>query len=174
MSSRRSEGKRALPSLTIGKWLVIVAGFVVFVIVSFVLYVRSADSGYRTAEKHAIRIAEEQGGLTKVTEAVRHTWQETIWIVTGEDAEGEQWIVFELQDQVMRKKAGEFLTKGQMLEKFSRTHSGEPIQIMPAWFGGRPAWEIRYWNENDKARQSLDFYSFDDGSLIRTYQLSIQ
>ncbi len=174
MNGSRSEGKRMLPSLTLGRWLVIVAGFVVFVVVSFVLYVRSADSDYRRAENQAIRIAKEQGELVKVFEAVSHTWQETVWIVTGEDAAGERWTVFELNSEIVRKKASENMTEQQMLDKFAASHTGKPLRVMPAWFNGQPAWEIRYWNESSGDRQSLDFYSFEDGSLIRTYLLSSQ
>ncbi|MFB9275230.1 DUF5590 domain-containing protein [Cohnella cellulosilytica] len=174
MNRGRSEGKRVLPSLTPGRWLVIVAGFVVFVAVSFVLFISSADSEYRKAENQAIRVAKEQGELVKVLDSDRHTWQETVWIVTGEDAGGEQWTVFELENEVVRKKASENLNERQMLDKFAAAHTGKPIRIMPAWFNGQPAWEIRYWNESSEDRQSLDFYSFEDGSLIRTYVLSIQ
>jgi len=174
MNMSRSDGKRAFPSLTLGRWFVIIAGFVVFVAVSFVLYVRSADADYRRAENEAIRIAKQQGELVKVFEAVPHTWQETVWIVTGEDAEGERWTLFQLPSEIVRKKASENMTEEQMLVKFAAEHAGEPIRIMPAWFSGQPAWEIRYWNENSQEHQSLDFYSFADGSRIRTYVLSSQ
>ncbi|RED58734.1 hypothetical protein [Cohnella phaseoli] len=172
MNMSRSEGKRVLPSFTLGRWLFIISGFILFLIVSFVLYVRSADSDYRRAENEAIRIGKAQGELVNVFEAVRHTWQGNVWIVTGEDAGGERWTVFELENEIVRKKASENLTEEQMLAKFAAAHTGKPIRIMPAWFNGQPAWEIRYRNEGDERLQSLDFYSFEDGSLIRTYVLS--
>ncbi|RED60400.1 DUF5590 domain-containing protein [Cohnella lupini] len=168
----RSEGQRRMPSLSLVRWLVIVTGFVVFVLVSFFLYVRSADSDYRRAENVAIRIAKEQASLTDITEAVTHTWDETVWIVSGKDAEGEEWMIFERSSELVRRKISESISKKQMLAKFSQEHTGTPIRIMPGWFENQPVWEIRYWNEKSKENQSIDFYSFNDGTLMKTYVLS--
>ncbi|MFC4598052.1 DUF5590 domain-containing protein [Cohnella hongkongensis] len=174
MNMSRSEGKRALPSLSPGRWLILIAGFLLFVAVSFVLYVRSADSDYRRGEQQAIRAAKEQGELVRVDEVYRHTWQDTVWIVRGEDAGGEAWTLFLLQEEIVRKKASENMTEQQMRAKFAEAHSAEPIRMMPAWFNGQAAWEIRYRDAGDEERQSLEFYSFENGSLIRTYVLSSQ
>jgi len=174
MSLSRSEGKRKLPTLSLAKWLFLITGFVVFLAVCFVLYVRTADADYRNAENHAIRIAKEQGGLTEIGESVRHTWIETVWIVSGKDADGADWMIFERQDGLVREKIGENLSKSQMLAKFAEEHAGEPIRIIPGWFNDQPAWEIRYWNEKSEEHQTLDFYSFKDGSLLKRYVLSSQ
>ncbi|MFC4302881.1 DUF5590 domain-containing protein [Cohnella boryungensis] len=171
MSAVRGEGKRFFPSLTRGKWIILIAGFVLFVLVSFVLYVRTADSEYRKEENKAVRLAKEQGGLTEVTEAVSHTWEETVWVVTGKDAEGQSWMVFEHKDGVLRAKLDDNLSREQMLDLFARDHEGKPIRMMPGWFNGQPAWEIRYWNDAGEEHQSLSFYALADGSMLKTYTL---
>jgi len=172
MNLSRSEGQRRMPSLSLSRWLIIITGFIAFVIVSFVLYVRSADTDYRRAEINAIRIAQEQGGLTKVTDAINHTWDETVWVVSGTDSDGQAWMIFERQEELVRKKVSENLSEEQMLAKFAQEHSGSLIRILPGWFRDQPIWEIRYWNEQNKAHQSLDFYSFEDGKMLKTYVLS--
>lgn len=172
MNLSRSEGNRRIPSLSLAKWIIVLAGFILFVTVSFVLYVRSADSEYRNSETTAIRIAKEQGGLTDIDEAVTHTWNETVWVVSGTDADGEKWMIFERMNEVVRKKLSENTSEKQMLAKFSEEHNGTPIRIIPGWFNGEPVWEIRYWNEKSKEYQSLDFYSFENGSMLKTYVLS--
>ncbi len=175
MNLSRSEGQRKMPSLSRTRWIIILTGFILFVVVSLVLYVRSADSDYRQAENRAIRIAKEQGSLTEVTEAVSHTWDETVWVVTGKDAEDQIWMVWERQDELIRKKVSDNMSQQQMLEKFTGEHAGRtPIRIIPGWFKGQPAWEIRYWTDESKQHQSLDFYSFMDGSVLKTYVLSNQ
>jgi uncharacterized protein YpmB len=172
MNLSRSEGQRKTPSLSLGRWIVILTGFILFVIVSLVLFVRSADSEYRAGEKQAIRIAKEQGGLSEISDVVTHTWDETVWVVTGTDSEGETWMIWERQEELVRKKVSENMSEEQMLAKFSQEHSGSPIRIIPGWFKGQPAWEIRYWSEKEKQHQSLDFYSFEDGRMLKTYVLS--
>ncbi|QJD82461.1 cell wall elongation regulator TseB-like domain-containing protein [Cohnella herbarum] len=174
MNLSRSEGQRKMPSLSLGRWLIVLAGFIVFVLVSAVLFVRSADSEYRSAEKQAIRIAKAQGGLAEVDEAVSHTWDETVWVVTGKDSEGTEWMIWERKDELIKKKISENISEQQMLAKFAEEHSGTPIRIIPGWFMNGPAWEVRYWNEKSQEHQSLDFFSFQDGKLLKTYVLSIQ
>ncbi len=172
MNLSRSEGQRRMPSLSLVKWLVILTGFVLFVLVSFYVYVRSADSDYRRAENNAIRIAKEQGSLTDISEAISHTWDETVWVVSGKDADGQDWMIFERSNELVRRKVSENMSKKQMLAKFSQEHGGTPIRIIPGWFENQPVWEIRYWNEKSKENQSIDFYSFYDGTMMKTYVLS--
>jgi uncharacterized protein YpmB len=174
MNLSRSEGQRKLPSLSLIRWLVVVVGFVVFVVVSFVLYVRSADSDYLNAEKHAKQIAIKNGGLTEVTNAGSHTWDETVWVVTGKDSEGQSWMVWERASELVKLKVDENMSEKRMIDRFSQEHAGlKPIRIIAGWFEDQPVWEIRYWNEKGNY-QSIDFYSFQDGTKLRTYVLSSQ
>ncbi|RKP57016.1 hypothetical protein D7Z26_03240 [Cohnella endophytica] len=168
----RSGGPKKLPSLSLVKWIFLVTGFVAFVLVSFFLYVRSSDSEYRNAENNAIRIAKEQGGLTSISDAASHTWDETVWVVSGKDADGEPWMIFERANEIVREKMSENLSRKQMLAQFGLEHEGTPIRIIPGWFKDAPAWEIRYWTGTDKQRQSLDFYSLENGTLLKTFVLS--
>ncbi|MFC5403768.1 DUF5590 domain-containing protein [Cohnella soli] len=174
MSLSRTEEHRKSPTLSVAKWCFLVAGFIVFVLVCFYLYVRSSDKDYRDLENRAVRIAKQQAGLKEVTDAASHTWDETVWIVSGKDADGESWVVFEKSDGIVKEKAANNLTKKQMLEKFEVEHVGvsAPIRMIPGWFKGQPAWEIRYWNDAEHQHQSLGFYSFKDGSMLKTYVLS--
>jgi uncharacterized protein YpmB len=172
MNLSRSEGQRKFPSLSLTRWLVVVFGFVVFVMVSLVLYVRSADTDYRNAENHAKQVAIKNGGLETVTNVVSHTWDETVWVVTGTDSAGQAWMVWERASELVKRKVDENLSEKRMVDKFSQEHAGlKPIRIIPGWFEGGPVWEIRYWNDS-RNHQSIDFYSFQDGTLLRTYVLS--
>lgn len=175
MNLSRSEKERKLPSLSLYRWVILITGFIVFVAVSFFLYIRSADSDHRNAQNNAIEIAYKQGGLEEVSEAVIHTWDETVWVVTGKDSEGETWMLWERKDELVKQKVSENISKERMLKKFSEEHAGlKPIRVLPGWFKGQPVWEIRYWNETSKESQSIDFYSLHDGTMLKTYMLSSQ
>jgi uncharacterized protein YpmB len=169
----RSAKERKLPSLSRNRWLVIIAGFILFVLVSFVLYIRSADSGHRHAEKKAYQIAQNQGGLKEVSKASIHTWDETVWVVSGEDAEGQKWMVWEREKELIKRKVSENITEEQMLEKFYKENVGrKALRILPGWFRDQPVWEIRSRNEPKDGHQLIEFYSFEDGTKLRTYWLA--
>jgi uncharacterized protein YpmB len=175
MSLSRSEKERRLPTLSLKRWLVLITGFVVFVIVTFVLYIRSADSEYRKAESKAAQIAQKQGGLVEVSEAVRHTWDETVWVVTGLDSENQTWMIWERKEELIKRKVNENKSEKQMLSIFTQEHAGvTPIRMIPGWFQDQPIWEIRYKINSGDGQQSIDFYSFKDGTKLKTYVLSSQ
>lgn len=169
----RHAKERKLPSLSLIRWLVIIAGFLVFVLVSFVLYIRSADSGHRHAEKKAYQIALNQGGLAEVYQASIHTWDETVWVVRGEDEEGQQWMIWEREQELIKQKVSENISEDQMSGIFARDNPGrKALRILPGWFRGQPVWEIRSRNEPKDGHQLIEFYSFENGEKLRTYWLA--
>ncbi|MFD0670373.1 DUF5590 domain-containing protein [Cohnella sp. GCM10027633] len=175
MNLSRSESLRKIPRISWARWIIVIAGFIVFVIVSFVLYVRSADSDYRRAEERAIKAAKQQGGLAEIDGAELHTWQENVWIVTGDDEQGETWMIWERQTETLKLKVSENVSKSRMIAKFAETHGGrKPNRILPGWFQGVPAWEVRYWSETGKRHEAIDFYAFKDGAKLKTYELPTQ
>jgi uncharacterized protein YpmB len=175
MNLSRSEKGRRFPNLSLIRWLVLITGFVVFVIVSSVLYFRSADSEYRKAESAAAQIAQKQGGLVEVSESVRHTWDETVWVVTGKDSDNQTWMVWERKEELVKRKVNENMSEKQILSIFSQEHPGvTPIRVIPGWFQNQPIWEIRYKNSTGEGQQSIGFYSFKDGTKLKTYVLSSQ
>jgi uncharacterized protein YpmB len=176
MNLSRSDKVRRLPSLSLIRWLVIIAGFILFVIVSFVLYIRSADAGHRHGEKKAYQIALNQGGMEEVSRASIHTWDETVWVVKGKDSEDQPWMIWVRNEELIKKKISEGISEEQMLEEFTKAHSGQkPLRILPGWFQNQPVWEIRYkidTGDPEDDHQSIDFYSFEDGTKLQTFWLS--
>lgn len=175
MNLSRSESLRKLPRISWARWVIVVIGFIVFLTVSFVLYIRSADSDYRRAERRAITVAKQQGGLVSIESAELHTWQENVWVVTGDDEQGETWMIWERKTELLKHNVSDNVSKARMITMFSEEHNGEkPNRILPAWFQGVPAWEIRYWSETGNRHEAIDFYSFKDGSKLKTYELPTQ
>ena len=172
MSLSRSENRRRLPALSLGRW--IFAGFLLLLAlaVSAVLFIRSEDAGYRRDENRAIQLAKNQGGLTEVERAELYTWNETLWIVIGKDANNESWIIWERNDGLVKKKLSEGFSESRIRERFaSERPSADPIRVLPGWFSGQPVWEIRYYKTRSTRQQGIDFYSFQDGTLLQTYDL---
>lgn len=169
--SRAEERKR--PSIMTGRrWTMLILGFLVFVCVIFVLYVKSAAADYQNEKDDAIRLAKKEAGIVKQTDAVKHVWDESVWVVTGKDADGVKWFVWERQSGIVKEKADDGLSEAVVKQRFAEEHPGKKIvRVIPGWFENQPAWEIRYVSDPATERQAIDFYSFLDGTLLKTYDL---
>jgi len=172
MSLSRSESRSRLRDISLGRWIVAVLLLLAAIAAAFVLYVQAADSDYRNGEQRAAALAIKQGELTEIESVTPYTWEESMWIVQGKDANGEAWMLWERGDGFVKRKLSESRSEAQMLAQFGlQLPAAEPVRIQPGWFGNAPVWEIRYRQSPDTDRQSIGFYSFEEGTLIRTYDL---
>ncbi|MBW5446596.1 hypothetical protein GE107_11045 [Cohnella sp. CFH 77786] len=172
MSLSRTESHRRLPALSMGRILFAGVSFFVLLAVAAVLHVRSADAGYRADENRAIQAAITEGGLAQVDRAVWHIWDESVWVVMGKDKDGQEWILWERKDGIVKEKLSDGFSESRIREHFaSERPSAVPIRVLPGWFANRPVWEIRYRKTPRTAQQGIDFYSFKDGTLIKSYDL---
>lgn len=150
----------------------ILLGFLVFVAVVFVVYVRSADADYRGEERAAAAKAKQEAGLTEVDNVSKHVWDDSVWVVEGKDASDTDWFVWLREDGVVKEKATEGYDDERIRSRFNADHPGKKIaRLLPGWFSGQPAWEIRYIDDPASKRQAIVFYSFNDGSQLKTYNL---
>lgn len=172
MNLSRSESRRRLQPWSRGRIGFVGALLLVLVVSIFVVYVRSMDAGYREEEGRAIAVAKSEGGLAEIEETVLHTWVEPIWIVRGKDKEGQEWIVWERKDGIVKEKAEDGLDEKRVRARFdSDRPDADVIRVLPGWFMDRPVWEIRYKKIPKSQLQSIDFYSFKEGTLLKTYDL---
>ncbi|TJY44309.1 hypothetical protein E5161_02680 [Cohnella pontilimi] len=173
MSPRRADKRSGHTTMSMGRWMFVLAGFLLFCAVMLVIFVRSVNAGYRADEQHAIAVAKEQSGLTEVDEAVQYTWEEPVWVVRGRDGNNQTWFVWERKDGILKKQENGNYSEAQIRERFSAEHpTAQSIRVVPGWFDNRPVWEFRYEDLADgNQRPSISFYSFEDGTLLNTYVL---
>lgn len=151
---------------------IVIVGFLVFVAVVFALYVRSADGDYRGEQRTAIDRAKREAGLVSVQSASKHVWQESVWVVQGKDASGEDWFVWLRDAGIVKEKASDGLTEERAEAAFAAAHPGKKIvRMLPGWFADQPAWEIRYIDDEETSRQAILFLSFKDGTELKAYNL---
>jgi uncharacterized protein YpmB len=172
MTPSRSDAYRRRSPLTPGRWALLIGGFLLFLLVLFVVTVRNADADYRRDEARAVATAKTEAGLKRIGSVSMHVWDETVWVVTGKDAEGVEWIVWERASGLVKEKLEDGLSEKRIRELFASQHPGSDIvRLLPGWFDNQPAWEIRYVADPDTGRQSIDFYAFKDGTKLKTYDL---
>lgn len=172
MSLSRAESRQRPRSGAFLRWGVAVVLCVICASFVSVLFVRSADTDYRNEENQAIRLAMAQGGLTEVDRAALHTWSEPVWVVTGRDQDGQEWMLWERKDGIVKEKTADGFTESRIRERFdSDRPSAVMLRMLPGWFADQPVWEFRYEKAPKSGRQAIDFYSFKDGKLLQTYDL---
>jgi len=173
MSLSRTDRRITFRPIRFGRWILALLLLLAAIAASFALYVRSADSGYRNDRNRAVSQALGQGGLAQVDQASSYTWEETMWIVQGKDNEGEAWMLWERSaDDIYSIKLSDSYSEEQMLGQFGlQRPAAELVRIQPGWFNDAPVWEVRYRQSQGSDKQSIDFYSFKEGTLIRTYDL---
>jgi uncharacterized protein YpmB len=172
MSLSRSESRRRLPDLTRRRWVAAAVMFVVVVVACLVLYLRAMNAGYRAEETVGVNVAKTQAGLVEIDQSVFYTWQESMWIVRGKDKDGQAWVVWERKDGLVKMKLSEGFPEARMRERFAADRpAARAVRVLPGWFSGSPVWEIRYDKGDKSGQQAIDFYSFKDGSLLKTYEL---
>jgi uncharacterized protein YpmB len=173
MTPSRTESRRRLPFMSFSRWLAAIASLIVLAALAVVLYVRSAEAGYRAEERAAVRLAEAQAGLTEIERVETYTWSETLWVVQGKDREGTDWFVWEREGGIEKMKLSEGWSEDRIREQFAASRpSATVIRVLPGWAFDQPVWEIRYKRTPDASRQCIDFYSFRDGTLMKTYDLA--
>ncbi|CAI6081040.1 DUF5590 domain-containing protein [Cohnella sp. JJ-181] len=172
MTPSRISERRRHSAWTGWRLTLVIAGFLVFVAVVFAVFVRSADADYRGEERSAIARAKQEAGLTEIEGASKHVWEESVWVVRGKDAAATEWFVWLREDGSVKEKAEDGLDEAAAAARFQADHPGKKIvRQLPGWFAGQPAWEIRYIDDPASKRQAILFYSFKDGSQLKTYSL---
>ncbi|WP_027093607.1 DUF5590 domain-containing protein [Cohnella thermotolerans] len=172
MRLSRAESHKRAPVMSVRRWIWLSVCFVLFVCVAFVLYIRSVNADYESERTEAIRLAKSEAGMKETLDAVKHVWDESVWVVIGKDADGVKWYVWERADGIVKEKADDGLSREQIVDRFNADHPGQEIvRILPGWFQGQPAWEVRYVSDPSTKREAIDFYSFKDGTKLKTYDL---
>ena len=175
MSLSRSESfRKPVRALSVRNGIIIGAGLLLFLAVGAVLSVRTADADYRRDERQAHALAKREAGLIEIRESVHYTWEESMWILRGRDAEGVEWYVWQRADGIVKEKASDVLGEADALRLFREQRpDADVIRVLPGWFQNEPAWEIRYKQiKGPNTRgQAVDFYAFRGGGRLKTYDL---
>src|SRR5690606_1254977 len=118
MNLSRSESRSRLRQVPLGRWIVAVLLLLAAVAAAFVLFVRAADSDYRSGERQAVAVAIEQGEITEIERVTWYRGEESMWIVQGRDADGEAWMLWQRADGFVKRKLSDSLSEAQMLAQF--------------------------------------------------------
>lgn len=158
--------------MTPGRWIVIAVMTIVLILLSLNLYYQWIHNGIWREEREAVETARTAGGLAEVTRADKFVWDETVWVVEGEDAAGTELFVWIAGDDVTRVPAAEAYSAEQLKADVLRAFpDADIIRIRPGLTEGERIWEVYYRRPENVMRYYYGFYDFETGRLITTYKL---
>jgi uncharacterized protein YpmB len=124
----------------------------------------------------AVEIAYQKSILAKATKVEAFYGDKPLKIVYGEDKIGQKVIVWVSDQDVHTEMASEGFTEEQVRDKMLKKDPDfELLRVMPGLIEGKYVWEVFYKKKLDTGtRYYYDYYTFQDGTYIDTYRLSLQ
>jgi uncharacterized protein YpmB len=155
---------------TIRKYVVWLSLTLAAIVLLMFMYFRYVQQDYRSEREAAVSKALEQNELVRVSKAERYVWDQTYWIVYGENESGEPVIVWVGDDEIYSKKAADGIDRAELARTIENQPGVNLLRLTPGVFGGQLVWEA-YYNkkEEDINRPYYAFYRFADGALLAVF-----
>jgi uncharacterized protein YpmB len=152
----------------------------VFVLVALIFvfsrFYMNVQNEHWNEKTQAVETAYEKSILTKATNVESFYGDDPVQIVFGEDKIGQKVIVWVSDKNVHTEMASEAFTEEQVRETMRKKDpSLELLRVMPGLIESKYVWEVFYKKkDNTGTRYFYDYYTFQDGTYIDTYRLSLQ
>jgi uncharacterized protein YpmB len=169
----RVVARKRPPFMTLKRWIILITVCLVLLITAFFLYFREIQSPQWTAIKDAKEQAAKAADLTSVETVYHHIWNKESWIITGVNQADEEVFVWLTEDKLPEiVKASEGISEQTLKNTFKNEKPDAQIKrIQPGLLDDKKVWEVYYANGQKPQHFLYDFYSFDTGTLIKTYTL---
>lgn len=150
------------PKRKIGKWIAIILGIIIVLIVAAFLYFLYAEKPVTSAEAEALdRISGQVDIKTTDKFYLYNGPKEVYYVLTGKNSKNKNiivWVPKKKSGKVYVKYASEGITAKEARDKV--TKEKKPKKILHVTLGmekGTPIWEVAYLDENDK----LNYFDID-------------
>jgi len=166
--------RRRTPALlSPGRWLVL-AVLTLLLIAALLLIYYSYIQSDRWEERDKYQaLAKREAGLVKIEAASKFIWDDTYWVVRGQDGEGRSqyvWLADGKRPVVIG--ADEAASRSDVAERLRADKPDAAIErIQPGMLQDRPVWEVLYTRKKSPRHFFYDFYDFRDGTKLGTYTL---
>ncbi len=150
------------PKRKIGKWIAIILGIVIVLIVAVFLYVKYAEKPVSEAETEALDRISGQVDLQSTDKFYLYNGpQEVYYVLTGKNSKNKNiivWVPKKKSGKVYVKFASDGITEQQARDKVEKAKN--PKKILHANLGmekGTSIWEVAYIDKND----NLNYFDID-------------
>lgn len=147
------------------KWIllsIIIVALVLLGLYRFYLYIHE-DTWQ--AEKLAVQKAKAETTLVKSDEVWKSVWDKVCWVVEGQNADGEQVMVWLPDDgQAEEKLLSDGVSESQVRSIIKEEMPGISIvRLLPGIYDNEYVWQVFY---KEKSHHYYKFYRFSDGKPL--------
>ncbi|MFD0711197.1 DUF5590 domain-containing protein [Paenibacillus sp. GCM10027626] len=166
---------RRTPVLTPWRITLIIAAAIIIALIALNQYYRYVQRPFWDEQAVAETKVKEAGLLQETDRAVKYVWDNTVWIVHGKDADGDEayaWMPEDGESSVFKLKEG--VSKQRLEDALAKSRADAKIEhIKLGYKDGEPAWEV-FYTKKASGNYFYDFFRFSDGALLVTYTLPQQ
>jgi uncharacterized protein YpmB len=137
-------------------------------------FFQTIQAGAWSEERQAVETAYQKTIMAKAVKVDTFVGTKTYKIVYGEDAIGQQVIVWLGETEIHTEYAADGLNDKDLRIKFAaKEPSAKLLRILPGKINEAFVWELFYEKpgENGRPNYYYDYVTFKDGTLIDTYDL---
>lgn len=143
-----------------------------------ILYYRWVQDDFWEARKKIVQQVTTVVEFDEVLRAERFQDDETLWVITGIDFDGEEqmaWWDGTDDELLFVTSPEEGISRKDAQQKVLSDHPNAKImRVLPARYEGSWAWEVfyKYPEETNQTRYAYDYYGFEDGKHLGTLNLA--
>ncbi|GMK42458.1 hypothetical protein PCCS19_55180 [Paenibacillus sp. CCS19] len=169
----RATRKKRAPFMNPKRWTALSLVLLLAVIAGLGMWYNTIFKGIWSAEAQAKQQAIEAAALSEVDSTEKYVWDETVWVVEGKTADGQELYVWLRDNGTETIPASNAVSKQQIRNSLLQTKPDADIKhIKPGIVEGQYVWEAFYSrSEGGQQKYEYDFYNFENGTFIKTLKL---
>jgi uncharacterized protein YpmB len=161
------------------KKIVLIGSIAVFSLLLFGLsqFFQTVQAGAWSEERQAVETAYQKTIMTKASKVDTFVGTKEYKIVYGEDAIGQQLIVWLGTSDIHTEYTADGLQAKDLQMQFAKKEpTAQLLRILPGKMNDKYVWELFYKKQNaaGKINYYYDYLTFKEGTLLDTYDLGVK
>ncbi len=159
--------------MTKRKWIVLITGSFLAFSIWFAFFFRDVQTPKWTEHETIRSKLLEETDIVKIDKLHKHVWNQVAWVAIGTNqAEEPIALFYDSNEQSQILKAAESMSEEELRTIF-KTSKPEAVvlDIKAGLYNGEPVWEIQYKSNESDTRTRYEFYTFQGGVFIDSFQL---
>lgn len=155
------------------RWTALSLVLLLAIIAGLGIWYNTIFSDIWSDEAKAKQQAMDAAALTEVDSTAKYVWDESVWVVEGKTADGQEQYVWLRENGTETVRAADAVSKQQIRDSLLQNKPDAHIKhIRPGIVEGQHVWEAFYSrSESGQQKYEYDFYNFENGTFISTLKL---
>ncbi|MBD3918838.1 DUF5590 domain-containing protein [Paenibacillus sp. PR3] len=169
----RATRKKRAPFMNPKRWTALSLVLLLAIIAGLGMWYNTIFKGIWSAEAKAEQQAIEAASLTEVNSVEKYVWDESVWVVEGKAADGQDLYVWLRDNGTETVPAANAVNEQQIRDSLLQNKPDASIKhVRPGIVDGQRVWEVFYSrSESGEQKYEYAFYNFENGTFINTLKL---